>query len=122
MSGELDSTDVSQQLAAAEIFCLPSFAEGIPISIMEAMATGLPVVTTYVGGIPELAIDGETALVVPASNALALAEAIERLVTDGALRERLVASGRQRVSELHDIRRNAEQLRQLFAGVAPDGL
>lgn len=115
LSGELGSEVVSDHLADADIFCLPSFAEGIPVAIMEAMAIGLPVVTTYVGGVPELAINGETALVVPASNARELAGAIEQLATQPELRERLARNGRQRVCELHDSRRNAQQLHQLFA-------
>lgn len=115
--GELAPHQVSQELADADIFCLPSFAEGIPVSVMEAMAVGVPVVTTFIGGIPELAIDGETALVVPASNSTALAGAIRRLVEDPELRLRLVHAARQAVGERHDAERNVEVLRRLFLGL-----
>jgi glycosyltransferase involved in cell wall biosynthesis len=72
--------------------------------MMEAMATGVPVVTTYVAGIPELAVDDVTAAVVPAANSQALASAIERLISDAALRERLIEAARRQVEQLHDER------------------
>jgi glycosyltransferase involved in cell wall biosynthesis len=115
--GELEPSHVAAELAEADIFCLPSFAEGIPVSIMESMAVGIPVVTTFVGGIPELAVDNETALVVPASNSHELAKAIRRLIEDAQLRTRLARCARRAVSERHDIRPNVDTLRSLFATV-----
>ena len=115
--GELEPRLVASELAEADIFCLPSFAEGIPVSIMEAMAVGLPVVTTFVGGIPELAVDDQTALVVPASNAGELAGAILRLVEDDDLRTRLAEAARRLVAQRHDVRPNVELLRELFANL-----
>lgn len=115
LPGELDPPQIAEELAGADLFCLPSFAEGIPVSIMEAMAVGVPVVTTYVGGIPELAIDDETALVVPASNSDELAGAIRRLVEDENLRNRLASTARRLVQDRHDVQRNGEMLRALFA-------
>jgi glycosyltransferase involved in cell wall biosynthesis len=75
---------------------------------MEAMAVGVPVVTSYIAGIPELAVDHETALVVPAANPLALADAIEELITDPGLRERLAKDARARVEAEHDARRTLD--------------
>ncbi len=72
--------------------------EGIPVSLMEAMAHGVPVVSTTTGGIPELLHDGAGTLV-PPQNPEALAGALERLIRDGALRDRLGAAGRQRIEE-----------------------
>jgi len=95
--GERD--DVAQQLAASDVFALASRSEGMPLSVLEAMAAGLPVVASAVGGVPELVVDGETALLVPPSDADALARALERLLADGELRRRLGAAGRQRVLE-----------------------
>jgi glycosyltransferase involved in cell wall biosynthesis len=118
--GELDPPLVSIELAESDVFCLPSFAEGIPVSIMEAMAVGVPVVTTFVGGIPELARNGETALVVPPSNAGDLANAIRQLVDDQELRTRLATAARRLVVERHDVRPNVDVLRGLFAGVSPE--
>jgi colanic acid/amylovoran biosynthesis glycosyltransferase len=112
--GELLPDQVSQELRAGDVFCLPSFAEGIPVSIMEAMAIGVPVVTTFVGGIPELAIDGETALVVPPSNTPALTEAIRRLIQEPELRDRLSQRAREVVADRHDVTKNVATLRALF--------
>jgi len=77
----------------SHICVLPSRSEGIPKVLLEAMAQGLPVVATAVGGIPELVDDGENGLLVPVGNARMLANAVERLVTDVHLRETLVRQG-----------------------------
>ena len=112
--GELAPAEVNIQLREADIFCLPSFAEGLPVSIMEAMAIGVPVISTYIGGIPELAMDGKTALTVAAGNVEALAEALSRIIADRGLRDRLVAAAREEVELRHDRDRNAEQIANLF--------
>lgn len=114
LTGELLPEEVNAHLSEADIFCLPSFSEGLPVSIMEAMALGVPVVTTFIGGIPELAIDGKTALTVPAGNVGALADALERMIVDGELRKNLIGAARQEVSRRHDRNRNADQLASLF--------
>ena len=95
--GERD--DVPEILASSHIFVLSSRSEALPVSILEAMAAGLPVVATRVGGVPELVVDGETGLLVAAGDARALADALQRLVDDPDLRVRLGAAGRARVEE-----------------------
>jgi glycosyltransferase involved in cell wall biosynthesis len=117
-SGELLPDEVSRRLVNADIFCMASFAEGLPISIMEAMAVGVPVVTTWVGGIPELAVNDVTALTVPPGNSDALAAAIRRLVTDAKLREGLVPAARAAVERMHSRDRNGEQLAEMFRALA----
>jgi glycosyltransferase involved in cell wall biosynthesis len=91
--------DVAEQLARADVFVLSSRSEGLPMAILEAMAAGLPVVATDVGGIPELVADGETGLLVPPGDADALAAALQRLVADAELRRRLGDAARARVEE-----------------------
>jgi glycosyltransferase involved in cell wall biosynthesis len=113
--GELPPDEVARHLAAADVFCLPSFAEGLPVSIMEAMAVGTPVVTTYVSGIPELAVDRETAMVVPAGNAKQLAYALASVLADEHLRETLVTNALRRVRAQHDLHDNVAVLASLFA-------
>ena len=87
--------DVAPWLNAFDAFALPSTAnEGVPQALLQAMFAGIPCVTTAVGAIPEIARDGETALVVPPNDPQALAAAIARLLADRTLGERLAASAR----------------------------
>jgi glycosyltransferase involved in cell wall biosynthesis len=95
--GWVDAQAVSGLLATADIFVLPSHNEGLPVAILEAMGAGLPVVTTPVGAIPELVIDGETGILAPPGSSSALADALARLVNDPKLRSRLGSNGRNRV-------------------------
>jgi glycosyltransferase involved in cell wall biosynthesis len=81
--------------AAAQFGVLASFQEGLPNAVLEAMASGVPVVATAVGGVPELVDDGVTGLVVPPGDPAALAGAIDALAGDAALRVRLGAAARQ---------------------------
>jgi glycosyltransferase involved in cell wall biosynthesis len=83
----------------ADIFALPSFAEGVPGVLMEAMALAIPCVSTWVAGIPELIRSGIDGLLVPPSDTEAFADAIRQLVTDPDLRLRIGQAGRQRVLE-----------------------
>jgi len=85
--------DVAQLLRGADAFCLPSHFEGLPMSIIEAMLTGLPVVATDIRGCRELVAQGETGLLVPPAQAAPLAHALRRLVEDAALRQRMGAAG-----------------------------
>lgn len=89
--------DVAEILAAAHVFVLSSRAEALPISVLEAMAAGLPVVASHVGGLPDMVLEGETGFLVPPGDSAALARAVARLLDDPALRVRLGAAGRARV-------------------------
>ncbi len=93
-------SDVADLLAAADVFALASSWEGHPISVMEAMAAGLPVVATAVGGVPELVDDGVTGLLVPAGDSRALAAALASLVTDAGRRREFGRAARERAGEL----------------------
>ncbi len=105
---------VKEEMIAARALVLPSFAEGLPIVIMEAMALGRPVIATYVAGIPELVENGKTGWLVPAGDEIALSEAmravleasVDQLVTMGA-------AGRRSVAERHDSAKEAEKLKNL---------
>ena len=88
--------DVVPWLQALDIFALPSYAnEGVPQGLIQAMLVGLPVITTHVGSIAELAREGETALVVPREDVPALRAALDRLIADAALRARLGKAARR---------------------------
>lgn len=113
-AGERTPEQVRAELEGADIFCMASFSEGLPISLMEAMAVGVPCITTWIAGIPELAVDNLTALTVPPTRPDELADAIERLVGDSELRTRLARAARERVEQLHDARRSAEEMNRML--------
>ncbi len=94
--------DVADLLAAADIFCLPSHFEGLPMSIIEAMLAGLPVVATDIRGPREQVVHGATGFLVPPGAVPPLAEALARLVGDPAMRARMGEAGRQRALERYD--------------------
>jgi glycosyltransferase involved in cell wall biosynthesis len=102
--------DVSGLLAAADLFVLSSHSEGLSRSVLEAMAAGLPVVATDVGGMRELVVPDDTGLLVPPEDSEALSRALERLLGDPGLRARMGAAGRTRVATDFDIATVARQL------------
>jgi sugar transferase (PEP-CTERM/EpsH1 system associated) len=106
--------DVAQLLAAADLFLLTSISEGIPLTLIEAMAAGLPVVSTRVGGTGEVVGDGETGLLAPANDDAALSTATLRFVEDPGLRQRMGEQGRVRARSLFSEARMAEQYRDLY--------
>jgi glycosyltransferase involved in cell wall biosynthesis len=94
--------DVADVLAAADIFALPSHFEGLPMSVIEAMLCGLPVVATDVRGPREQVVDGDTGLLVPPHQVPPLADALARLVRDPAARAAMGAAGRARALDRYD--------------------
>jgi glycosyltransferase involved in cell wall biosynthesis len=94
--------DVAAVLAAGDIFVLPSYFEGLPMSVIEAMLTGLPVVATAIRGPREQVVPEVTGLLVPARAAQPLAAALRRLVGDPELRAAMGEAGRARALELYD--------------------
>lgn len=115
-TGAVGHDAIGPMLRAADIFCLPSFSEGVPVVLMEAMAHSVPVVTTQIMGIPELVENGESGLLVPPGRVDVLGDALARLIGDAELRERLGARGRERVLAEFDVNKSAGQLQALLVG------
>lgn len=107
-------SNVGDWLAAADIGVLPSFYEGLPLTAVETLAAGIPLVATSVDGTPEVVIDGETGLLVPPGDPAAMAEAIGRLARQPDLRRQFALAGRDWVLKRFTIRRQVEQTSSLY--------
>ena len=116
-AGAVGQDEIRRHYAAADAFCLPSFAEGVPVVLMEAMAMRIPVVTSRLMGIPELVDDDEDGLLVQPGRADELATALERLARDPELRQRLGRRGREKVIAEFDVRESGRQLARVFEAV-----
>jgi colanic acid/amylovoran biosynthesis glycosyltransferase len=120
ITGWADGETVKKEIVASRALVLPSFAEGLPVVIMEALALGRPVISTYVAGIPELVEPARSGWLVPAGSANALAEAMyEALCAPPEALTAMGNHGARRAGELHDIDVNAGPLASLFGTVAP---
>jgi colanic acid/amylovoran biosynthesis glycosyltransferase len=112
--GAVPHTDVDELLRRTDIFCLPSFAEGVPIVLMEAMAMELPVVASRVMGIPELIEDRVSGRLVAPGSLSNLVDALSDLVSDPDQRRQLGRAGRTQVASQFELRANAERLREVY--------
>jgi colanic acid/amylovoran biosynthesis glycosyltransferase len=127
LAGSLPIGDVYAAMRAADVFVLLTeisvngYRDGFPTVILEAMTMGLPVVSTWVSGIPEAVEDQVTGILVPERDALAARAAIRRLLQDPALRSRMGSAGKQRVSRLFPLDQSADQLAQLLSQARSEG-
>src|SRR5712692_3777380 len=112
-----ERTDIAELMRGFDLFVLPSLAEGISNTVLEAMATGLPVVATRVGGNPELVEHGVTGALVPVGNPLVLAAALRCYVEDAGLREGHGEAARRRVLQHFTLERMAQGYRDLYESV-----
>jgi glycosyltransferase involved in cell wall biosynthesis len=110
--------DVERVLAGIEVYVLPSVEENLPLAILEAMASGRPVVATDVGGIGECVVDGRTGILVPAAAHEPLAAALSRLLADADLRRQFGEAGRERVHACFSAERQIRRIEAIFAGLA----
>jgi glycosyltransferase involved in cell wall biosynthesis len=127
-AGACDQETVRSLYEQARVFALPSVyasngdLDGIPVVLMEAMAAGVPCVSTRVSGIPELIESPKEGILVEEKDPAALADAIDLLLKDGALRERIVRAARAKVEREFNLNKSADQLAELFRGYASPGV
>jgi sugar transferase (PEP-CTERM/EpsH1 system associated) len=112
--------DVARLLSAADLFLLTSISEGIPLTVIEAMASGLPVVSTHVGGLPEVVVEGQTGLLAPSGDSTALAQAVCKLAAAPALQHEMGRRGRQRAEEVFSERLMHTQYVRLYREMLGD--
>lgn len=112
--GYKSQSEVAEALAQTDLFVLPSFAEGVPVVLMEAMAAQVPVVTTQIAGVPELVESGVSGQLVPPGDAPSLAHAIETLLTQPETRKTMGQAGRAKVQADYDIAKETAWLSTLF--------
>ena len=116
LPGAKPQREVRQRLAAANIFVLPSVVDpeggmdNLPTVIMEAMATGLPVISTAIGGIPEMVVENETGFLVQPGDVVALGDAIETSISNLSLAQKLGRAGHERAEKLFSIEKNVREL------------
>lgn len=113
-TGPLGQKEVPAQYLRADVFALPSFAEGLPVVLMEAMSMGVACLATRIAGIPELVRSGENGLLVPAGDVEALAEGLGALLTDPRLRRRLGDEARAAVTAEYDLEVNCRAMAVLL--------
>jgi glycosyltransferase involved in cell wall biosynthesis len=106
--------------AQPKILCLPSFAEGVPMAVLEAMMHGVAVITTPVGGIPDVLVDGENGILVPTGDPAAIAAALLRLLRDPHERRRLGRAGQSTVRESNSVARVSKLLAEIYSGLHND--
>jgi len=114
LPGQIDAV---AHLAVADLFCLPSRKEGLGVALLEAMAAGLPVIASAVGGMTEAFVDGESGLHVPPGDSAALAAAISRLIEEPGLATRLASAAQARVKQLFDLQRMCQRTEECYSGI-----
>lgn len=106
--------ETKELLKNMDIFTLPSFAEGIPVSLMEAMSMEIPVISTVINGIPELIQDGKNGFLVMPSDVEGLSEIFEKLILDDVLRKKIGQEGRKIIKNKYNIYKSANKMVELF--------
>jgi colanic acid/amylovoran biosynthesis glycosyltransferase len=114
LEGGVNQDRIRAYYESADLFALPSYAEGLPVVLMEAMAMGIACVSTRINGIPELIEDGVSGLLVAPSDVAALEAALDRLIGDTAMRQRLAVAGRAKVLRDYNLGANVAALADLF--------
>lgn len=118
MVGNIEPGQMSKWMKASDLFVLASHTEGMPNVVMEAMACGLPVVTTRVGGLPEAVGDCTGAILVEPKNVEELTQAILKVVSDDSLRDEMKLAARHKAEERFGVQRNAKRILEFLSNIA----
>ncbi len=121
-TGPVKNEEMPSYLSITDVMAFPSYAEGLPNAVVEAVACGKPIVATDVDGIPEIVTTGVNGLLVPVGNIEMLASNLVYVLTDTALREKMERESRKIAVTNFDSRKNAEKLGYLFKSVIEDHL
>jgi len=117
MVGFIDPEQIYKWMQASDLFLLPSYTEGMPNTVMEAMACGLPVVATAVGGLPDAVGDCEGAILIQPKNIQAIEKTVTQVINDNELRARMQVAARKKAEESFGVRRNARRILDYLAQV-----
>lgn len=115
--GWVNGTDKDKAFKEATVFCLPSYAEGFPMSVLDAWSYGLPVITTPVGGIPDVARDGDNMLLFKPGDVNGLAECMERMITDRELRDKISRASLEFARTTFNIETINRQIEKLYSEI-----
>ncbi len=110
--------DVADVLRAADVVVLPSLEEGLPLSVLEAMACGVPVVATNVNGTPEAVVDGKTGFLIEPHDAQGLADRVLTLLENASLRQEMGTQGRERVEQCFTLKQFLPRVEGLYHQLA----
>lgn len=116
--GWVAGTDKDRVFRETSVFCLPSYAEGFPMAVLDAWAYNLPVVATPVGGLPDIVKDGEDCLLFTPGDSDQLAEQLERMITDSELREKIIRASRKMAEKVFNENVINRQLAEIYASLS----
>jgi len=120
--GYLYGKDITKAFLASDIFILPSYNEGFPLTILEAMAAGLPIITTPVGAIPEIVEDGENGFLIEPKDPVALADKIIKLIDNKTLRETMSKNNKKKAKEKYDLKPVAHIFDKIYEELMSKGI
>ncbi|MHB8983811.1 MAG: glycosyltransferase [Carboxydocellales bacterium] len=114
ITGPVPHQEIKHWMQACDVFILPSYSEGLPVVMLEAMSLGRPVIVTRVGGVPEVIADGENGILIPPRDAAAIQQALQKVLENPSLAARLGAAAQARVLQEYTWANNARQMLNIY--------
>lgn len=122
VKGWISGKEKYNVLKSTDILVLPSYNEGLPIAILEAMSAGIPVISTSVGGIPDAISDGDEGFLIEPGDVMALSDSMRKIINDNSLLNRLGMNSRARYDKKYSSKANVSRLQEAIAGMLPEPL